>query len=188
MTESVASPADARARLRDIIDTRSVLRNGPYKLASGAMSDHFLDIKRTMADPEGLNLIADLVLDAIEGEKVDCVGGLELGAVPLAAVVSARAWQRGRRLPMFVVRKAIKDHGTQRPVEGDLQPGLVALVLEDVTTKGGSAMQAVEAVRAAGCRVAGVFSVVDRQEGAAARFSAEGIVLRSLFTWADFVA
>ncbi len=187
MPHSAASPEDARARLRDIIDTRSLLRDGPYKLASGAVSDHFLDIKRTMADPEGLNLIADLILDAIEGEKVDCVGGLELGAVPIAAVVSARAWQRGRRLPMFVVRKAIKDHGTQRPVEGELKPGMVALVLEDVTTKGGSAMQAVEAVRAAGVEVAGVFSVVDRQEGAAARFSAEGIQLRSLFTWADFV-
>lgn len=178
---------DARARLRDIIDARSMLRDGPYKLASGAVSNHFLDIKRTMADPEGINLVADLILDAIEGEPIDCVGGLELGAVPIAAVVSAKAWQRGRRMPMFVVRKAVKDHGTQRPVEGELAPGLVALVLEDVTTRGGSAMQAVAAVRAAGAKVAGVFSVVDRQEGAAALFAAEGIPLRSLFTWTDFV-
>jgi orotate phosphoribosyltransferase len=149
-------------------------------------------MKPTKLDPEGSALIASLMLDVLREEGAEVVGGLELGAVPLVACIAQASHLAGRPVPAFFVRKQVKDHGTRQRVEG-LAPGVTlegrtAVVLEDVTTTGGSALEAAEAVRAAGGTVRAVLTVVDRREGAETNLSRHGLILRSLLTAADFGA
>ncbi len=177
--------AAPKQRLRDIIARKS-LSHGDFKLASGASSGYYFDMKPTMLDPEGAGLIADLILDALEGERVDAVGGLAYGAIPLVVAVVQRSAQRGRPIPGFYVRKEQKERGAERLIDGNLVDGGTAVVLEDVTTKGGSSMRAVEAVRDAGCTVDRVIAVVDRLEGAADNLRANGVELTALLTREDF--
>jgi orotate phosphoribosyltransferase len=180
----------ARTRLIEIVKRRSFSAGGDITLASGRSSNFYFDMKPTMLDPEGAHLIAGLVLDALAGAKVDMVGGLEMGAVPLAAAVAAASHARGRPLPAVFVRKQAKEHGARKLVEG-LAPGESlkgkrVAVLEDVTTTGGSAARAIEALRAEGAVIDRVVSVVDRLEGAAETFKAAGIPFTALLTAADF--
>jgi orotate phosphoribosyltransferase len=177
----------ARQRLRDIIRERSLMTGGSFMLASGRQSNMFFDMKPTMLDPEGANLIADAVLDRLGEPEVDAVGGLVLGAVPIVAVVCAKSFRRGRSLQGFFVRKEVKDHGTAKLIEGNLARGARAAVLEDVTTTGGSALRAVDAVRSAGAAVIKIVSVVDRLEGAADTFRAHGLPFEAVFTRDDFI-
>lgn len=182
----------ARARLRTIIAERSLLQGGQFTLASGRRSSLFFDMKRTMLDPEGAGLIAEAILDRIDPGEADAVGGLAMGAVPIVAVVCASSFHAprfaGRGLAGFFVRKEVKDHGTARRVDGNLEPGSRAVILEDVTTTGGSALQAAEAVRAAGAAVVKVITVVDRLEGAAEAFRAADLPFEAVFDRNDFVA
>ncbi len=177
-----------KARLLEIIREKSLLTTGgPFKLASGGVSDYYLDLKPTSFDGEGAALIATLTLDMLADEpRIDAVGGLELGAVPIVAAVCARAWPE-RRLEGFVVRKERKDHGTSKKIDGNFRDGAHVVLLEDVITRGGSSLQAVEAVRARGGTVIKVISVVDRLEGAAQNLEAKGIALRSIFTARDLL-
>jgi orotate phosphoribosyltransferase len=147
-------------------------------------------MKPTMLDPEGAALIGRLVLERIAGLGATRVGGLEMGAVPLATAVAVASHLAGRPLPAFFVRKQAKEHGTRSLVEG-LAPGETVqgqrvVIVEDVTTTGGSAMKAVEAVRADGAVVAAVVTIVDRQEGAAESFEAAGLDFRPVLTIEDF--
>jgi orotate phosphoribosyltransferase len=147
-------------------------------------------MKPTMLDAEGAHLIATLILEALENVPADLIGGLEMGAVPLATAVAVASHARGRPLQAFFVRKQAKEHGARKLVEG-LAPGETlhgkrVIILEDVTTTGGSAMKAIEVVRAEGAIVAGVITVVDRLEGAAESFKAAGIAFSALLTTADF--
>lgn len=174
------------AQLREVIAARSVLTGGAFTLASGRQSSVFFDMKRTMLDPEGANLIAEAALHRLHGIEVDAIGGLVMGAVPIVAVVCARSFPE-RPLQGFFVRKQAKDHGTARQIDGNLVPGARVAILEDVTTTGGSALQAVDAVRAAGAEVVCVLTVVDRLEGAAEAFAAAGLRFEALLTSRDFV-
>ncbi len=182
--------ADAqRARLIEIISAKSLLRRTEVKLVSGATSSFYFDMKLTAYDPEGANLIAELILAALASESVDWVGGLEMGAVPIVACVSQKSFPV-RPLPGFSVRKRAKEHGTRRMIEGigadqSLDGSRVVLV-EDVTTTGGSVMKAAQAVRAEGAIVAKVVTVVDRLEGAVENLAREGIELVALLTARDF--
>jgi len=173
----------SKARLMDVIRAKSLhIEGGPFKLASGAMSDYYIDMKPTIFSPEGLNLIADLIFEHLRGDKgVDSIGGLELGAVPIVAAVSMRSF-RDRAIDGFVVRKETKDHGTAKKIDGNFRPNTNVVLIEDVTTKGGSVMQAVKAVRAQGATVKKVITIVDRLEGATAALNAEGIELVPLCT------
>ena len=181
------STAQARARLRDIIADKSQLA-GTFKLASGGTSGFFFDMKPTLMDPEGANLVAELILDLLKDEKVEFVGGLELGAVPLATIVAQKSHYTGRPIPAFLVRKKPKSRGTEKVIEGNIRRGAEVVVLEDVTTKGNSALKAVDAVRAEGCTVRRIVTVVDRLDGAAENLKAHGLALSSLFTKDDFQA
>jgi orotate phosphoribosyltransferase len=172
-------------RLRQVIGERSLLKGGAFTLASGRQSSVFFDMKRTMLDPEGANLIADAVLRRLDGQQVDAVGGLVMGAVPIVAVVCAKSFPH-RPLQGFFVRKEAKDHGTARRVDGNLVPGARVAILEDVTTTGASALLAVDAVRAEGAEVVTVLTVVDRMEGAAAAFAAAGVPFAALLSRDDF--
>lgn len=185
-----AHPPDAvadRERLRALIKERSFGRR-KVVLASGRESGFYFDMKPTMFDPEGAALLAKLIVARLGDHDVDFVGGLELGAVPLVACVAALSHAQGRPLPGFFVRKAVKDHGTRKRIEGtDSLKSRRVVILEDVTTTGGSALQAVEAVREAGGETVLVLTMVDRQEGAAESFAASGIPFASLFAADEFL-
>jgi orotate phosphoribosyltransferase len=177
-----------RTRAFDIIKGKSFSR-GKFVLASGRESNFYLDMKPSMFDPEGANLLSQLVLDRIASLDVDLIGGLEMGAVPLVTAVSVISVSKGRPLPGFFVRKEIKSHGTKRKIEAasDFKNKNV-VILEDVTTTGGSAMQAVEAAREAGANVVLVLSIVDREEGAADFYKDRSIPFASLFRVGEFLA
>jgi orotate phosphoribosyltransferase len=162
-------------------------RRGHVVLASGRESDFYFDMKPAMLDPDGAGLMAALILQHIQGVKADFVGGMEMGAVPLIAPVAMRSVDFGRRLPGFFVRKTAKDHGTKKRVDGADIAGKTVVILEDVTTTGGSAMDAVKAVEEAGAKVALVLSILDRGEGAAELYAKAGIPFTSLFRAEEFL-
>jgi orotate phosphoribosyltransferase len=180
----------ARARLIEIVRPRSFSTGGDIKLVSGRSSNFYFNMKPSMLHPESAHLIAALILDALKGARIDYIGGLEMGAVPLATAVAVASYARGTPIAAFFVRKQAKDHGARKLVEG-LAPGeslegKCVVILEDVTTTGGSAMKAIEAVRAEGAVIDRVISVVDRLEGAADAFKAAGIPFTALLTTTDF--
>jgi orotate phosphoribosyltransferase len=182
--------AAARSRLIEIVKARSFSTGAATKLASGRSSNFYFNMKPTMLHPEGGHLIGVLILDALKGADVDLIGGLEMGAVPLAASVAAMSHAAGRPVAAFFVRKQAKEHGAMKLVEG-LAPGETLagkriVVLEDVTTTGGSAMKAIAALQAEGAVIERVITVVDRLEGAADTFKAAGIPFAALLTAADF--
>ena len=184
------SGTDARARLHEIIRTRSFGR-GEITLASGRKSNFYFNLKPTMLDAEGAALLAELTLDALAGERPDYVGGLEMGAVPIAGAIAQLSWLKGKPIQAFFVRKKPKEHGAKLSVEG-LAPGESLkgkriIVVEDVTTTGGSAIKAVDAVKDAGGEVIMVFTMVDREEGATETFKSAGVPFRSLFRAAEFL-
>lgn len=163
-------------------------RLGRIVLASGRESDFYFDMKPAMLDPDGAALLAELILQAIQGVDADCIGGLEMGAVPLIAPVAMKSPDFGRHLPGFFVRKAVKDHGTKKRIDGADIAGKTVVILEDVTTTGGSAMDAVKAVQDAGAKVALVLSILDRGEGAAELYAKAGVPFKSLFRAEEFLA
>jgi len=174
-----------KARLLEIIKEKSLLR-GQFKLASGGISDYFLDMKPTMFGAEGLSLIADIVFDLVRDEQFDLIGGLELGAVPIINAVSMKSWP-ARPIAGFVVRKEKKGHGTDQKIDGNFRDNTTVILIEDVITKGGSVMQAVRAVRERGATVRKIIALVDRLEGAEENLAREGIPLVSVFTTRDLL-
>jgi orotate phosphoribosyltransferase len=188
MRNQVPTLADQKRHLLEIIRKKSLLtEGGPFKLASGGTTDYYLDMKPTMLDPEGAALIADIVFDMLGSVRgVEAIGGLELGAVPIVAAVCARSFPQ-RPVEGFIVRKAVKDHGTERKIDGNFRPNASVVLMEDVTTKGGSVMQAVEAVRARGATVTTIITLVDRLEGAEANLKKEGLSLMPIFNARDLL-
>ena len=179
-----------RSRLIEVVKKRSFSTGTETKLVSGRSTTFYFNMKPTMLDPEGGHLIAILILDALEGSDVDLIGGLEMGAVPLAVAVAVSSQIKGWPLRAFFVRKQAKEHGAKKLIEG-LAPGESVrgkriVVLEDVTTTGGSAMKAIEALKAEGALIDRVITVVDRLEGAADTFKAAGVTFSALLTAADF--
>jgi orotate phosphoribosyltransferase len=177
---------ESRNKLFMLLKERA-FRRGRIVLASGRESDFYFDMKPAMLDPEGAALLSELILQAIQGVKADCIGGLEMGAVPLIAPVAMKSPDFGRHLPGFFVRKAVKDHGTKKRVDGADIAGKTVVILEDVTTTGGSAMDAVKAVQDAGAKVALVLSILDRGEGAAELYAKAGVPFKSLFRAEEFL-
>src|SRR3977135_763691 len=180
----------ARARLRDIIHRRS-FRSGGVKLASGRVSHFYFNLKPTMLDAEGAALLAQLTLDALAGERIDYVGGLEMGAVPIAGAVAQLSFMTGAPMQAFFVRKKPKEHGARLSVEG-LMPGETlrgkrVVIVEDVTPTGAPAMKAVEAARDAGAEIAFVLTIVDREEGATEAFAAQALDFRAIYRASEFL-
>ncbi|MCK6537016.1 MAG: orotate phosphoribosyltransferase [Polyangiaceae bacterium] len=178
-----------RQRLVALLRERSFERKKVI-LASGRESDFFIDCKQSVLTAEGHALAGELMFDALsEIPECDAVGGVELGGCPLASAVSLVSFQRGRPLPALYVRKARKDHGSAKLVEGDkaLRPGLRVALLEDVITTGGSSLKAVEALKSAGAEVVGILALVDREEGGAETLRDAGLPLYSLTRRSDFM-
>ncbi len=184
MSQAVSfDPATARPRLLELVRERAFRDGIDVTLASGKRSDFYINGKRISLHPEGLWLTANLMLDVLEDfPKVTAVGGLTLGADPLASAMAALSWQRGRPLDAFLVRKEAKGHGTGSRIEGTVPPaaaGQVAIV-EDTLTTGGSSRKAIDAVREEGGAVALVLVLADRLDPDSAPFRAD-FEVRSLF-------
>ena len=164
-----------RESLRRLLLERSVQR-GDFVLASGRQSSYYIDCRRTTMAGEGMVLIGRMGLSAIQDVewRPAAVGGLTMGADPVAYAIAAASYGKGRTIDAFSVRKREKQHGTGRLIEGNFQSGDAVVVVEDVITTGDSAAQAVAAVRQAGGRVLGVLAVVDREEGGKRALEAQG--------------
>lgn len=184
------SKSASRARLADIIRKRSFGR-GEITLASGRKSDFYFNLKPTMLDPEGAALLAELSLDALKDDQADYIGGLEMGAVPIAGAIAQLSWLKGHPIAAFFVRKKPKEHGARLAVEGlakgESLAGKRIVIVEDVTTTGGSAIKAVDAVKDSGGEVVLVFTMVDRDEGATEAFAEAGIPFRALYKAGEFL-
>ncbi|MEM8645339.1 MAG: orotate phosphoribosyltransferase [Pseudomonadota bacterium] len=181
--------AEKLARLKEIVRDRSFSEGEAKTLASGRTSNFYFNMKMTMSQPEGLVLIADLMLDKLAEGPCDVVGGLAMGAVPIVNAISMRSFQTGSPIPLIWIRKEAKEHGTQATIEGEDMANLAgktAVMVEDVTTTGGSVMKAIEAVRANGVTVDRVITIVDRLEGAEDALSKEGLSLTCLLNADDF--
>lgn len=173
-------------RLFEIIQQKSVLRGGTYRLSSGKETNVFFDMKTTMLDPEGANLIASLLLEYLKDEDVQGIGGMVMGAVPIVSVVCAKSFCTSRPVGGFFVRKEAKGHGTNKLIDGNIPRGMRVILIDDVTTTGSSVLGAVRAARDSGCRVDKVISVLDRCQGAKQALRDEGISLVSIFSLNDF--
>ena len=180
----------AKRRLIEIVKVRSFSMGGETKLVSGRSTNFYFDMKPSMLHAESAHLIAILMLDALQDSAVDYIGGLEMGAVPIAAAVAAVSHAGKQPVNAFFVRKQAKEHGTKSLIEGlpngDSLKGKRVVIVEDVTTTGGSAVKAAEAVRAEGAQVVGVVTVIDREEGAHEAFAAAGLTLTPILTLTDF--
>lgn len=174
-------------RLKELIAQQSVIRGQEMRLAFGGTTNIYFNLKKTMFDPEGSNLIAEAFLEILKDEQVDYIGGLAMGAVPIIAAVCVRSVS-DRAIPGFFVRKEVKEHGTKALIDGRFEAGSTVVLLDDVTTTGGSVLVAVKAVRENGGRVSKVITLVDRQEGARENLAKEGIDLIALYTKDEFPA
>jgi len=173
--------SDREELLRHINDKAVV--HGRVTLSSGQEADYYVDLRRVTLDGEAAPLVGRVMLEAAADLDYDAVGGLTLGADPVAAAMLHAAGAAGRRLDAFVVRKAGKAHGLQRRIEGPDVAGRRVLAVEDTSTTGGSVLTAVEALREAGAEVVGVAVIVDR--GARDKVAGEGLPYRAAFDLSD---
>jgi orotate phosphoribosyltransferase len=162
-----------REALLDQIRSKAVV-HGTVTLSSGKEADYYVDLRRITLDAQAAPLVGRVMLDLTRHWEYDAVGGLTLGADPVAMSMLHAAAAEGRALDAFVVRKAEKTHGMQRRIEGPEVAGRRVLAVEDTSTTGGSVLTAVEALREAGAEVVGVAVIVDRATGARERVEAEG--------------
>lgn len=189
MTNASLPGQTPRDRLRELVTELAVV-HGEVALASGATAQYYVDLRRVTLHHEAAPLVGHVLLDLLEEAglgtaEIDAVGGLTLGADPVAAALLHAAASRGQDLDAFVVRKEGKAHGMQRRIEGPDVAGRRVVAVEDTSTTGGSVMTAVEALREAGADVVGVAVIVDRATGARERIEAEGLPYLSIFGLAD---
>jgi len=182
-------PNTSREKLRDLL-VRCSVRLGDFTLASGAKSDYYIDARLTTMSAEGQRLVGLVGYDAIRASGLEPthVGGLTLGADPVAYAIAHTSALAGEPIDGFTVRKRAKDHGTGQRIEGGLSVAGRALMIEDTMTTGKSTLQAVEAVRAHGTDIVGVLTVVNRSKTAEKFYADMVLTLISLFTGAELLA
>jgi orotate phosphoribosyltransferase len=158
---------EMKERLIEIVLERSFKYsdNPPFTLVSGLKSNYYFNCKPTTLDPEGMNLIGELVFALLADSAVTAAGGLTLGADPIANALSVISFQKGRPIKSFIVRKDVKDHGVINAVEGNVRPGEKVAIIDDVITTGGSTITAIERAREKGLAVERVIVLIDREEG-----------------------
>ncbi len=178
-----AVPASLQQQLEGLLQERSI-RRGDFVLASGQRSSYYIDCRLTTMSAQGQLVIGALGLDAIRalGWAPEAIGGLTMGADPVAYAVAAASALRPPIIDAFSVRKEAKTHGTGKLIEGNFREGARVVVVEDVITSGGSALQAIEAVKAAGGVVLGVLAIVDREQGGRAKLESTGVEVVALTT------
>lgn len=174
----------ARKRLLEVFKERAV-SFGKFTLASGKESTYYINSKKAIFHSEAVALLGEVIWSMTKDLNIQAVGGLEVGAIPMAATVAARYHQGGRAMEGFFVRKEAKGHGSKERVEGVLKPGWRVGMLDDVLTTGGSVMQAITEVEKVGGVVAAVVCIVDRLEGARELLAAKYNYM-PIFTIRDF--
>jgi orotate phosphoribosyltransferase len=187
-------PRSSREELLDFIKQKSVCR-GTFTLASGAQSDVYIDARQTTQDPKGALLVGRVGWDLVKrvardlNVRINSIGGLTMGADPIALAVgiASHLEHPSSELQTFVVRKSQKAHGRQKLIEGNFAANDSVVIVEDVITTGGSTLQAVEAVEAAGGRVTFVLALVDRQEGGRENIEKRGYTVVPIFTRAELM-
>lgn len=183
-----ATETELRDELRELVAVRA-FTYGNFTLTSGRQSDYYVDGKQVTLDGRGLYLVARFTLEHCREHGIDAVGGLTLGADPIAAAAAALSGEGARPITAFIVRKEVKAHGTGRAIEGpDLVPGQRVLLVDDTLTTGGTFLQARDAVAATGATIVGALCVVDREEGGRDVLEAAGIKLHALFRRREFSA
>jgi orotate phosphoribosyltransferase len=175
---------ETRSRLLELFKARA-FSFGHFKLASGKESSYYINSKKAIFHSEAVALLAEMLWDATKDLGIQAMGGLEVGAIPMAAAAAMRYHQAGRQLEGFFVRKEAKAHGSRERIEGVLEPGMRVAVVDDVLTTGGSVLQAIEEVEKRGAVVEAVVCIVDRLEGARELLAARYRYI-PLFTIRDF--
>ncbi|MEA1935769.1 MAG: orotate phosphoribosyltransferase [Thermodesulfobacteriota bacterium] len=157
-----------KKRLAEIIVERSFKYRDdpPFTLTSGRRSNFYFDCKPTTLDPEGMNLIGNIIFDMLEDSEVTAAGGMTLGADPIANALSLISYQRGKPIKSFIVRKDVKGHGTKSKIEGNVRPGEKVVIIDDVITTGASTITAIERAKEEGLVIDRVIVLIDREEGA----------------------
>jgi orotate phosphoribosyltransferase len=174
----------SRRRLLELFKSRAV-SFGRFTLASGKESTYYINSKKALFHSEAVALLGEALWEQTRDLDIQAIGGMEVGAIPMATAAVLRYHQEGRELEGFFVRKQAKGHGSQERIEGVLPPGARVAVVDDVLTTGGSAHQAVQEVERAGAQVVGVVCIVDRLEGAREVFAPK-YAYRPIFTIRDF--
>jgi orotate phosphoribosyltransferase len=181
---------DLRERLLDLLKTKAYTR-GKVILTSGKESDFYIDCRPVTLHPEGAYLVGKLLLERLQNvpETVQGVGGMTMGADPIAAAVSLTSYLQGKPVPAFIIRKEPKRHGRGLWIEGisNLPEGAKVAIVEDVVTTGGSTIKAIERATEEGLKVVKVVALVDREEGGKENLKRLGYELESLFTRRDFL-
>jgi orotate phosphoribosyltransferase len=181
----------AKLRLCEILRRTSLQsRDQPvFRLASGKMSRYYVDCKQALSDPEARALVGELMLERLTAIAVDAVGGMELGAYPIATSVSDAVFlATGAKVRAFVVRKESKQHGARGLIAGDVKPGDRALIVDDVITAGSSTIRAITAARQAGLVVERVMVLIDREEEDGRKnIEAQGVACEALITLAELL-
>jgi len=169
--------------------TKAAVHKGPVTLASGKISDFYIDGRLVTLSAEGLQYTAALMADLLAGIDFDAVGGPTMGADPIVGALLYHFWStEQRRVAGFIIRKEAKSHGMQKMIEGPpLAPGARVVLVEDVVTSGGSIVKAAKAVEEAGALVVKMLALVDREEGAKERLSAAGYDFEAIFTRSDLI-
>jgi orotate phosphoribosyltransferase len=171
---SLPPDTTAAQQVLTIAKAKGAILYGDFTLASGKKSNRYYNGKKVTLAPDGAYWVGKAIFDRLAGLNIDAVGGLEMGAVPIAAAVALVSYIEGQPVAAFIVRQSAKDHGTKSPVEGYLNSGDKVCVVDDVVTTGESVLKAVAAVKEAGGQVVKVIAIVDRHEGGSDRIRAEG--------------
>jgi len=180
----VTTSSAARDRLLELIKARAIV-HGAVTLSSGQEADYYVDLRRVTLDGEAAPLVGQVMAELTGGLEFDAVGGLTMGADPVAAAMLHATAAAGGRLDAFVVRKAEKAHGLQQRIEGPSIAGRRVVVVEDTSTTGGSPLTAVAACREAGADVVAVAVIADRASGAREKVEAEGLTYLAAYTLQD---
>ncbi|MCX5754416.1 MAG: orotate phosphoribosyltransferase [Candidatus Krumholzibacteria bacterium] len=179
-TRAKGEPMNEREELANILRKRSILK-GDFTLASGRKSSYYINGKMTTLYSRGLHLAAKLLLDRFEEIEYDAFAGPTIGADPIIGALLSLAAERDLDREGLLIRKEAKDHGTKNLIEGNLKQGMRVILLEDVATTGGSLLKAARAIEAGGGAIAGVYTIVDREEGAETNLAEAGYRFLSLF-------
>ena len=172
---------DYKNKLINLLKENNVIKFGKFTLSSGRESDYYVDMKKAITEPEILDCVAHLITNEIEHDNIDKIAGPALGAVPIATATSLLS-----KKPMLMIRKAKKTYGTSKQIEGELLENDDVVIVEDVTTTGGSLLKAINVIEDNGGNIVKAFVIVDREEGAQETFKENNIEFTPLLTISEF--
>lgn len=174
---------DYKNKLMQLLKENEVIKFGDFTLSSGKKSNYYVDMKKAITEPEILSCVAHMITDEIKDSDIDKIAGPTLGAVPIATATSLISGK-----PMLMIRKEKKSYGTSKQIEGELNCDDNVIIVEDVTTTGGSLLKAIDVIEDNGGKIVEAYVIVDRQEGAVDTFNERGIIFKPLIKIDEFKA